>query len=143
VSLRTWWHRTAYGGGGLAQLLARHQTRVVARTPPPSPPEQAGDWSWTCLLRHPQCPKGARILQLGPPPPLRRHPTLVPLPPDPRLGHGKPQALSWQQPGRTVGITPSRFLLLRSRPVGGPSIWRRRRDLGSRRGRSPGKQMTG
>jgi hypothetical protein len=41
----------------------------------------------------------ARIPQLGPPSPLRRRLTLVPLPPDPRLGHGKPLALSWQQPG--------------------------------------------
>jgi hypothetical protein len=44
-------------------------------------------WSWTRLLRHHQCPEGVRI------------PQLVPLPPDPRLGHGKPLALSWQQPG--------------------------------------------
>jgi hypothetical protein len=51
------------------------------------------------LLRHPQCPKGAWIPQLGPPPPMRCHPMLVPLSLDPRLGHGKPQALSWQHPG--------------------------------------------
>jgi hypothetical protein len=37
--------------------------------------------------------------QLGPPPPLRRCPTLAPLPPDPRLEHGKLLALSWQQLG--------------------------------------------
>jgi hypothetical protein len=36
---------------------------------------------------------------MGPLPPLRRRPTLAPLPPDPQLGHGKPLMLFWQQPG--------------------------------------------
>jgi hypothetical protein len=40
-----------------------------------------------------------QIPKLGPPPPQRRRPTLAPLPPDHRLGHGKPLALSWQQLG--------------------------------------------
>jgi hypothetical protein len=48
------------------------------------------------LLRCPQCPEGAQTPQLGPPPPPRRRPTLAPLLPDPRLGHGKLLALSWQ-----------------------------------------------
>ena len=38
-----------------------------------------------------------------------------------------------------AGTTLNRFLLLRARPVGGPGIWWRRRDLGSRGERSPGK----
>jgi hypothetical protein len=83
----------------LAQLLARHLTGVVAQTPPPSPPEQAGGWSWMRLLCHPQCREWAQIPQLGPPPPLRRRPTLAPLLPDPRLEHGKPLALPLQQLG--------------------------------------------
>jgi hypothetical protein len=44
----------------------------------------------------PSVRRGGRIFQLAPPPPLRRHPMLVPLPPYPRLGHGKLLALSWQ-----------------------------------------------
>jgi hypothetical protein len=93
----------------LAQLLARHETGVVARTPPPSPLKQAGGWSWTRLLRHPQCPKGARIPQLGPPPPLRRHPMLVAL--LPRPGH---EALSWQQPGMDRRHHPQQILAAES-----------------------------
>jgi hypothetical protein len=37
--------------------------------------------------------------QLGPPPLLRCRPTLATLPPDPRLGHGKPLVSCQQQPG--------------------------------------------
>jgi hypothetical protein len=58
-----------------------------------------GGWSWMRLLCHPQCREWAQIPQLGPPPPLRRRPTLAPLPPDPRLEHGKPLALPLQQLG--------------------------------------------
>jgi hypothetical protein len=47
---------------------------------------------------------------------------------------------SWEQ---TAGTTLSGFLLLRARPVGGPGVWQRRRDLESGGGRSPGKQMVG
>jgi hypothetical protein len=47
----------------------------------------------------PSVRRGVRIPQLGPPPPLRHHPTPVPLPPDSRLGYGKPLAPSWQQLG--------------------------------------------
>jgi hypothetical protein len=46
------------------------------------------------LLCHPQCREWAQIPQLGPPPLLRPRLMLAPLPPDPRLGHGKPLALS-------------------------------------------------
>jgi hypothetical protein len=74
------------------------------------------------LLRHPQYRESARVPHIGPPPPLRRHPRLVLLPPDPWLGHGKLLALSWQQPGWTAGTTLSIFLLLRARHVGGPGI---------------------
>jgi hypothetical protein len=35
---------------------------------------------------------------------------LVPLPPDPRLGHGKPLALSWQQPGADRLHRPQQIL---------------------------------
>jgi hypothetical protein len=45
--------------------------------------------------------------------------------------------------GRIADTTPSRCLLLKARPVGGPGIWWRRCGLGSRGGRSPGKQMMG
>jgi hypothetical protein len=45
--------------------------------------------------------------------------------------------------GRTADTTLSRFLLLRARPICGPGVWRRRRDLRSRGGRSPGKQTMG
>jgi hypothetical protein len=55
--------------------------------------------SWMCILHHPQCREWARIPQLGSPPPLRCRLTLAPLPLDPRMGHGKPLTLSWQQLG--------------------------------------------
>jgi hypothetical protein len=45
--------------------------------------------------------------------------------------------------GQTSVTTLSRFLLLRARPVDGPGIWQRRRDLGSSEGGGPGKQMMG
>jgi hypothetical protein len=136
VSLRTWWARDNLRGRGLAQLLARHPTGVAAQTPPPFPPEQAGGWSWTRLLCHLQCPKWARIPQLGPPPPLQHHRT-------PGWGMRSRWCCLSSSWGRTAGTTLSRFLLLRSRPIDGPDIWRRRHDLGSGGGRSPGKQTMG
>jgi hypothetical protein len=100
---------SACGGGGLAPLLARHPTGVAAQIPPPSPPEQAGGWSWTHPLCHPQCWGWAQIPQLGTFPPLRRRLTLAPLLPDPQLGHGRPVALSWQQLGADRRHHPQRI----------------------------------
>jgi hypothetical protein len=60
---------------------------------------------------------------LGPPPPLRRRLTLVPLLPDPQLEHGSPVVLSRRlQQGRIAGTTPSRCLLLRARLASGHGI---------------------
>jgi hypothetical protein len=95
-------------------LLVQHPTGVAAQTPPPSPLEQVGGWSWTRLLRHPQCREWARVPELGPPPLLRRHLTLVSLPLDPWLGHGKPLALSWQQPGADRRHHPQHILAAES-----------------------------
>jgi hypothetical protein len=95
------------------------------------------------LLHHPRCQEWARIPQLGPPPPLRCRLTLVPLPPDPRLGMGSRWRCPGSSWGRTAGTTLSRFLLLRARSIGRTGIWRRRRGLGSSGGRSPRKQMMG
>jgi hypothetical protein len=60
------------------------------------------------LMCHPQCWEWAHIPQLGSSPPLRRHLTLAPLPPDPWLGHGRPVALSRQQLGADSRHHPQR-----------------------------------
>jgi hypothetical protein len=114
MSLRTWWARDNIRGRGTgaASCSAPDRSRRPNTTSISS--GAGGGWSWTRLLRHPQCPKGARIPQLGPPLPLRRHPTLVSLPSDPRLGHGKPQALSWQQPGTDRWHHPQQILAAES-----------------------------
>jgi hypothetical protein len=139
VSLRTWWARDSIQGRGLVQLLARHQTGAVARTPPPSPPEQAEGWSWTCLLRRPQRPEGAQTPQLGLPRRCDAARRWRRCRWTPSRGMGSCWRCLSSRRGRIAGTTPSRCLLLRARPVDGPGNRRRRCDLGSRGGRSPEK----
>jgi hypothetical protein len=57
----------------------------------------------------PQCWEWAQIPQLGPSPLRRRRLTLVPLPPDPQLGHGRSVPLSWQQLGADRRHHPQRI----------------------------------
>jgi hypothetical protein len=143
ISLRTWWARdsTRGRGTGAASGSAPYRSRCQKITSISSGAGRGTELD--APLRSPRCWEWAQVPQLGPPPPLRRRRSWRRRSWTPSWDVGG----RWRCPGgswvRSADTTFSRFLLLRARPAGGPSIWWRRRDLGGKGGRSPDKQKMG
>jgi hypothetical protein len=131
VSLRTWWAWDSMRGSGTGAASCSTPDRRHHPNTTSISSGAGGGLELDAPHASPQCLEGAWISQLGPPPPLRCHPELVSLPPDPWLGMGSCWCCIGSSRGWIAGTTPSRCLLLRARPAGGPGIWRRRCGLGS------------